>query len=181
MTARRVAAAGTPPVRSVVPDSAVSSKTGPFRCRRAPKATSAQPAQVGTSSPASRVHPVQPLVSAPKPSGGSLVLPPTSLPSPTAAESEATCSQCPEGRFCAHFGSTKFEGEDALNATGVGACAPGYQCTSGVNTPSPDPLVKHEGNGSACPPGYACSDGKQLPCGFGALEAGPPFQRCLLP
>ncbi|XP_023933458.1 uncharacterized protein LOC106181652, partial [Lingula anatina] len=68
-------------------------------------------------------------------------------------ENDTQCLQCSAGQYC-----------DITNLTApAGDCAPGYYCTSGVDTPTP--AGGHTGTGGICPAGHYCPGGTDLPIG----------------
>ena len=66
---------------------------------------------------------------------------------------EEECTPCTPGQFCDSSG---------LSAPS-GACAPGYFCTLGVNTPAPN--ENHTGIGGICPIGHFCLSNSSHPIG----------------
>eukprot|EP01135_Chromosphaera_perkinsii_P006890 Nk52_evm45s621 gene=Nk52_evmTU45s621 len=76
-----------------------------------------------------------------------------------AAESE--CTKCDSGKFCANAHSTAVSGD----------CSPGYFCTTGVNTATPDGTT-NTGTGGPCSKGHYCplSTGTPVACPQGKFN-----------
>ena len=66
-------------------------------------------------------------------------------------KNESECTPCSSGSYCDSFGQT--------NVTGF--CSPGFYCTEGVDTSTPNGL--HSGEGGVCPVAHYCPEGSAQP------------------
>lgn len=72
--------------------------------------------------------------------------------SSTGLANETQCTPCSGGHYCSELNGT----------TVTGSCDPGYYCTSGSDTPSPDGM-SNKGTAGPCPTGHYCPVNSTVP------------------